>query len=97
MIVDQACCLHEGIANCGADEAEPLASQLFAEGFSLGSPGGYLRIQPPGVPLGMRSQKRPQVMVETPGLPLQSEKGLGIGDGRTNLLSIADNAGILEQ
>ena len=96
MIVNQAGCLHEGIANCGADEAEALASKLFAEKFSLGSLGGYLRIQPPGVLLGMRSQQRQQVMVETPELPLEAEKGLGIGDGGPYLLSIADNAGILE-
>ncbi len=97
MIVDQPGCLHKCIANRGADETEPLASQLFAEEFSLGSLAGYLRIQLPGVLLGMGAQQRPQVMVETPELALEAEKGLGIGDGGPNLLSIADNAGILEQ
>ena len=36
-------------------------------------------------------------MVETPELPLQAQKGLGIGDGGSYFLPIADNAGILEQ
>ena len=97
MIVDQAGCLHECIAYRGADEAEALAFQLLAKEFSLGSLGGYLRVQPPSVLLSMGSQERPQVMVETPKLPLQADKCLGAGDCGPYLLSIADYAGILEQ
>ena len=97
MVIDQARRLHEGVANCGAYEAETPASQVFAQESSFGSLGRDLRVQPPSVLLGGGAQEGPQVLVETPYFPLYMEKGLGIGDGRSNLLSIADDAGILEQ
>ena len=68
MIVYHTDCLHEGVADGGADEAEPARLEILAQGVSLGRARGDLGQFLPAVPLRLAPDALPQVGVERPEL-----------------------------
>ena len=97
MIVDHAGRLHEGVADCAADEAEAALLQVLAHGIRLRCRGRNLLQVFPSVLSWFAAHKAPDIAVETPEFPLRDEEHFRIVDRRLDLEAVADNAGILEQ
>ena len=81
MVVHHAACLHEGIANGGADEFKAVGQQHFAHRVRFCSFCGYLGDHFPCVHDGLATYDLPQKGIETAVLFLRGQTGFGIANG----------------
>ena len=97
VIVDQAGCLHRGVADGRADELEAPLAQIRAQRSGFRAGGGRLRQRVAGVDQGRLLNEAPERGRKAAERCLHLEKPLGIGDGSTDFLPVADKAGVLQQ
>ena len=97
MVVDHTRGLHVSIADGRADEPEAALFQVCAQ--SVGLPAGRRIVAQclESMDDGFAIDKAPDVAVEAAEVILDIEKAPGVIDGGKQLLSVADNARILEQ
>ena len=96
MVIDQACRLHEGVADCRADELEAALLEGFAHRVRFRRcRGDVLDILPLIVDRGAVDEL-PDIAIERAALGLDIEKYLRIGHGGSNFEAVADDARVVE-
>ena len=81
VIIDHTGCLHEGVADCGADEAEAARLEVFAHGVGFAAGGGNIFGALPRVLNRVLADELPDVGAECAELSANFKKSLGVGDG----------------
>src|SRR2546422_4207096 len=97
MVIDHSHCLHEGIANGGANKFETSLAEVIAHPVRLFSFGRDLGKRPEFVPDGRSSNKLPDILVERTKLLLNLQTSLGIHHRSLNFQAIPDDSGIPQQ
>ncbi len=97
MVIDQACRLHESVADCRADELEAAFLEGLAHSVRFGRCGGNVFEAFPMVADGSSVNKLPDKGVERAEFGLDFQKGLGISHGGLHFKPVADDARIVEQ
>ena len=97
MVIDQSDRLHQGIDDGRADKAEAEAFEFFRECDSGRCVGGNLIHALPAVDDGVTIDALPQQRVERVARLVQSAGGAGVGDGRCDFETVADDAGVGQQ
>src|SRR5689334_19294838 len=85
VIVDEPHRLHERVTDRRPDEFESAVQQVAAEGVRLRCSRRDLPARLPAIHPRLAADKSPDVVVETPKLPLNSQKRLRVPDGADNL------------
>jgi len=97
VIVYHSDCLHERVADRGADEAEAALLQIPAHRVRLGRGGGNLLHRTPAVLSGPAADELPDVAVEVAELALNRKERPGIGDRGLELEAVAHHARIAHE
>jgi hypothetical protein len=97
VVVDHPDGLHEGVADCGADEFEATAQEILAQRIGLGGATRNVPESAPAVSLRAASDESPEVGVEAAEFSLDVEKSASVPDGGGDLQTVADDAGVGKQ
>ena len=97
MVVDHAGGLHEGVANCRADEAEAALLQIFAYGVRFLCFRWNLLVEFPGVLDGFAFHESPEIKIETSELFLHSQESARICNRGIDFKAIAANARVFQE
>ena len=97
VIIDHTGCLHEGVADRGADEAEAARLEIFAHGVGLAARGGNVLGALPRVVDRAPADELPDVGVEGAELSANFKKSSGVTDGSLDLETVSNDAGVAQQ
>src|SRR5512133_3772258 len=97
MVIHNACCLHEGIADSRSHECKSSLFQVFADGIGKGSPCREFSKRFPPVNNGFSAAESPDVIVKAAELFLNFQECPGIGDGRPYFQTVSNDAGIIHE
>src|SRR5215475_8072401 len=97
MVVDHASGLHEGVADCGANETETTLLQIFAHSVGLFCFGWNLFVLLPGICDRLATDKLPNIRIETSKLFLHSQKSARVGNCGVDFQTVANDAGIFQE
>jgi hypothetical protein len=93
VVVDEAACLHQRVADRRPDEAEATPFQLLRHRARLVRLGRELGRRPPAIDPGLAADERPEQLVEAAG----GDRRLRVRDRRLDLQPVADDARVGEQ
>jgi hypothetical protein len=89
--------LHEGVADGGSDEVEPVTLEILADRIGVRRPRRDLLERPGRVESRLAFQELPEVAVEAAKFFLHFKKRLRVSNGGGNLELVADDAGIAQE
>src|SRR5947207_2712324 len=97
VIVNHTGCLHQRVANRGADEFESVPQQIAAHRIGLGRACRHLRHGAPAILDWLAADKTPEVSVEAFRFFEQREKRFCVRDRGCDLQSVSYDPGVTEQ
>ena len=97
VVVDHAGRLHVGVADGGADEAEPPADQLSAHGIGLPARGRQVLGAPAAGDDRRAVHEVPHEPLKTAELLADLQESPSVGDRAFHLQAVANDAGILQE
>src|SRR6476646_11334886 len=97
VIVNHACCLHEGVADRRADEFESASQQVAAHGIGFGSVRGYVSEGSPPILNWRTANKAPEISVESSEFFSQLEKSFRVLDRSRDFQSVPHDAIVAQQ
>ena len=97
MVIDHAGCLHERVANRGADEFESTAQQVATHGVGFGSTRRYVSYGPPPILNWIAANKTPKISVEASELFFDVEKPFRVLDRSGDFQPVSHDAIVAEQ
>src|SRR4030095_768257 len=97
MVIDHAGCLHERVANRGADEFESTAQQVATHGVGFGSTRRYVSYGPPPILNWIAANKTPKISVEASEFFFDVEKPLRVLDRVGDFQPVSHDAIVAEQ
>lgn len=95
VVIYNACCLHEGIADCCTHKVKASLFQIFADSIGKGSTGRDIFKVFPSVYYRFTAAESPDVVVKTAEFLLYLEERLCIADSRIYFQTVPDNAGVI--
>ena len=97
MVIDHAGCLHERVANRGADEFESTAQQVTTHGVGFGSTRRYVSYGPPPILNWIAAKQTPKISVEASEFFFDVEKPFRVLDRSGDFQPVSHDAIVAEQ
>ena len=97
MVIDHAGCLHERVANRGADEFESTAQQVTTHGVGFGGTRRYLSYSPPPIFNWIAANETPDISVEASAFFFDLEKPFRVLDRGGDFQPVSHDTIVAEQ
>jgi hypothetical protein len=97
VVIDHAGRLHQGVADCRADELESVPEQVATHRIGFGGARGNVGHPPPAVLLWFAADETPEVCVEASYLLAHRKERFRVLDRGGNLQTVSYDAGVAQQ